>query len=88
VLKLLSLSVTHFRARAFTLGTVPLRMLSKDSAPAVPSPIRQPLEAHWPIPFRSAGSRFPTVKFAEFQGIVKFWWHQWRRQDMTLIEYK
>jgi GT2 family glycosyltransferase len=32
---------------------------------------------------------FMTVaKFAEFQGIVKFWWHQWRRQDMTLIEYK
>ena len=32
---------------------------------------------------------FVTVaKFAEFQGIVKFWWHQWRRQDITLIEYK
>jgi GT2 family glycosyltransferase len=32
---------------------------------------------------------FVTVaKFAEFQGVVKFWWHQWRRQDIALIEYK
>jgi GT2 family glycosyltransferase len=29
-----------------------------------------------------------AVKFAEFQGILKFWWRQWRRQRVTLIEYK
>jgi len=32
---------------------------------------------------------FATLaKFAEFQGILKFWWHQWARQTATLIEYK
>jgi GT2 family glycosyltransferase len=29
-----------------------------------------------------------AVKFAELQGILKFWWRQWRRQHVTLIEYK
>jgi GT2 family glycosyltransferase len=29
-----------------------------------------------------------AVKFAELQGILKFWWGQWRRQHVTLIEYK
>jgi len=28
------------------------------------------------------------AKFAEFQGILKFWWRQWVRQPATLIEYK
>jgi GT2 family glycosyltransferase len=29
-----------------------------------------------------------VVKFAELQGILKFCWRQWRRQHITLIEYK
>jgi GT2 family glycosyltransferase len=28
------------------------------------------------------------AKVAEFQGILKFWWHQWGRRTATLIEYK
>jgi glycosyltransferase involved in cell wall biosynthesis len=28
------------------------------------------------------------AKFAEFQGILRFYWHKWDRQAATLIEYK
>src|SRR5258708_7050002 len=28
------------------------------------------------------------AKFAEFQGIIKFYWRLWHRQANTLIEYK
>jgi GT2 family glycosyltransferase len=29
-----------------------------------------------------------AAKFAEFQGILKFYWHCWRKQTVQLIEYK